>query len=955
MPATPPRLRPATLLAVVAALVIDATAASVDRGASVNLLANPSFEESADGQAPDHWQPYHREPPSWRLCDESRSGKRALAVEVRAPRADRKDPGCTFSSTQPITVEPGAQVYFSLWYRAERGTRGTMVMTFKFSLRQPPKQQVRRVNRITIHQVLVRDGNWHEHTVRASAPENTSEVAVAIGFWWPMGRIVVDDARAWTERVSVLPSAAHRFDAGPPGSELFPGFAPLTEDDRWGPERGSGWRGEVQAHDRYGPHFPYRRPEALASDLVYAADASLLIELPEARYGVAVMAGDIGGGWRFPYLGLLTGYSISVAGKPLASVPGIPAERHRGEKYFEHLRRPDWEPGDYAWDKYVAPRFPVYTTVVDHPGGPLDIAFRTCPVNMVVIYAGDGVPRMAGELAELDLLRRSHFPFKPRKQRPAPENPLVPTDTERQQGFLLFARSDLAPVWPKEAPRANEKRTMRGFAARGEFEPLTFVVHALRDLSGVIVSASPLVSAHGDAFPANRIRVQFVRYMDVILGNTYECRPRLIQDLERPLDVRRNSNRQFRLLFDVSPGTPAGTYAGSAVVKVANAPGSSIPVALRVLPIDLPDRVPDRYYQISTWNWHEPLTPPDETKALFEAALQCMKDHGHDTVYFGALPWKPSVTWDGARATEFDMTWYEYVLGLYRKLGFTEGRVTVSGWAFRPPVRRVAPDDQAVRHRITRELVAAHERMRQQKFPEIQAFYSELPSDGLPFERQIVDQRPYLQAGVPTFIQSIHHETAVKWAAKVDFVLYSPYGCIADFDRIVREHGKEWGFSNVGFRVRCKDTLAWWRYLWGWWFWRTPADIMANEHWNAVLANPYNPFDGRAFEHANSAYSAPNGFYPTTYLEWMREGRDDHRYIARLEALIRRAEHQQRVEARELAKDARGFLQRTRDRIPLEAKSYDWDAPIPGWSARDLVLHRWAVAVKIMKLQEALL
>ena len=68
---------------------------------------------------------------------------------------------------------------------------------------------------------------------------------------------------------------------------------------------------------------------------------------------------------------------------------------------------------------------------------------------------------------------------------PEPTGPvaLAPTADEARRGYVVFTRDPLLLVSPVSPPFPSERTTeLKAFAARGEFEPLSFAIHALEPL-----------------------------------------------------------------------------------------------------------------------------------------------------------------------------------------------------------------------------------------------------------------------------------------------------------------------------------------------------------------------------------------------------------------------------------------------------------------------------------------
>ena len=103
--------------------------------------------------------------------------------------------------------------------------------------------------------------------------------------------------------------------------------------------------------------------------------------------------------------------------------------------------------------------------------------------------------------------------------RPDPSPEPVWTEQQRQDGVAVYARPWCEPVWPDHKPRQHElDAPVRAFAAQGEYEPMTFTLHALRAVTNVDVRLSAMVCTNGRTrieIPAEDIDLRAVRYMYV--------------------------------------------------------------------------------------------------------------------------------------------------------------------------------------------------------------------------------------------------------------------------------------------------------------------------------------------------------------------------------------------------------------------------------------------------------
>ena len=114
------------------------------------------------------------------------------------------------------------------------------------------------------------------------------------------------------------------------------------------------------------------------------------------------------------------------------------------------------------------------------------------------------------------------------------------------------------------------------------------------------------------------------------------------------------------------------------------------------------------------------------------------------------------------------------------------------------------------------------------------------------------------------------------------------------------------------------------------------------------FTQPYNPFDSTLTEGGVNDFSgvaspSPTGPRPHTRYEWMREGRDDLRYISLLEELIGRAKKSNSVAAKRKSDEAQEFLKSVAESIRVEVY-HDKTPNDMWWPLQQYDRYRWTVA-----------
>ncbi|MBM4084985.1 MAG: hypothetical protein FJ272_09375, partial [Planctomycetes bacterium] len=250
------------------------------------------------------------------------------------------------------------------------------------------------------------------------------------------------------------------------------------------------------------------------------------------------------------------------------------------------------------------------------------------------------------------------------------------TAADRERGFVLFARPYLDAVFPNTIPKPEELNPKLDlFAARGEREPVTFSVRALRDLKGLTATVSPLDDGAGHGIPASLVEVRLVRNLrkrfhyaalEYILMPTY-------LELAKPLDLPANTAQRFWLTVHVPEDAAPAIYHGRVTVRAEGAE-ATIPLRLRVLPFKLDD--PPGIAYGPYYRPHQLAKQGDlaAQRDFIRRDLQDMRDHGMTSLGLCVGLDSAKVKMDGDKvdlgldgASPFEMA-----LDAYRDLRFPE-------------------------------------------------------------------------------------------------------------------------------------------------------------------------------------------------------------------------------------------------------------------------------------------
>lgn len=167
---------------------------------------------------------------------------------------------------------------------------------------------------------------------------------------------------------------------------------------------------------------------------------------------------------------------------------------------------------------------------------------------------------------------------------------------ETEAAFLLVAEYSTVKVMPDRAAIVGRPGSPVDIAlARGEVEAGQVIIAPLdRNLEGVRVSVSPLVSPEGRVLPDSAVDLAVMGYVHTdSVDLFYEVDrtgwfPDPILPFREAFDVDRERVQSLWLTVRAPAGQPPGTYEGRITVSPANTEARAIPVRVRVFDFTLP-------------------------------------------------------------------------------------------------------------------------------------------------------------------------------------------------------------------------------------------------------------------------------------------------------------------------------------------------------------------------------
>ena len=548
---------------------------------------------------------------------------------------------------------------------------------------------------------------------------------------------------------------------------------------------------------------------------------------------------------------------------------------------------------------------------------------------------------------------------------PRPDTTPKPEFTERQkrEGLVFYARPWCEPVWPDHNPRQHEIGVpARAFASWGEYEPITFTLHALKDFSSISVSLSDLVNTSDvsrASIKADLIDKRYVRYMYVRPNysafNTYYRAPDVLMPW-RPQPLPKGENLRLWMTVRVPLEQPAGLYHGSAAVS-ADGIKLDVPVILRVLPITLQkdqSLVYGQYYRQPLRNLNR--APDDFSRAWWrhkaDAEYIDMREHGMNTVVMGLSGWLENNQWRFA----FDRLQRD--IDLARSVGFDKPFACSipTGVLYHKHMKasmgshlsRVKMPPEEFFDELTSMVSFIETEARRRQWPELLYYPVDEPStrpESVAFMARVLAAIKRVP-NVRTYVTADpEHEQFGPMRPHVDVWCCQPFSLgreavLSD----MRERGVEyWCYPNhISGENDHTPTLGA-RMTYGFGFWQSGYRALIPWIYQASGGDPWNYLDYNTQDFFNRTGDdgAP---IPVTLWEAYREGIDDHRYVHTLQNQIARvaaAGHNAE------AAGAQSVLDQILETMNVQTK-YKNDGL---WSPETFNAWRWMLAEKILALQ----
>ncbi len=747
--------------------------------------------------------------------------------------------------------------------------------------------------------------------------------------------------------VSLIAQDVFKYDFGPNGQTVYPGFTAVGPDSSYSPVTKFGWTKPPGYFGKFSRWEAF--PDALTCDFAapaapltgqasgYKGSFEFRVDLPAGDYLVQVISGNYG---YLPSQIETFAYDLDTQRYRVPEPEEIQANGHRVfrraftsndlVREFYHDLNTVLRRGMTLWDRVVAWRFPTRTFKVAAPDGSLRLTFANLPVNAVMIWPAAKEAEATAFLEKLTAERRAQFPAKDTTPPPDGILPSLPTGAE-DKGYFLFlpARSD--EIHPNTIPKpAWIKPEVQAFAARGEFRSFAVAVYPLRDLTDCSASVSNFASSEGAVFPSARVDVRVLRYLELQFTSAspdYETVAYLpVHWGHIPID--RGISRVYWVTVHVPDDIRPGIYHGRFAFQPANAPATALPIAFRVLPFKLRP-LTDHYEALFHDYWQFPGGGVDRR-------VQWQRDAGFNVITARGI--MPNLAFRNGKLDPLNFLDWERQLDVYRRNGFPMQLVISQGatrGAYGAVKEYVTEPEfegrpQQVKDRFSPEFEDCYKKLaraisdefKHRGWPDI-VFYDAGEAEG------------YGPRGVRSeaHLMRLLHEAGVKNTASVsgyatplslrDSVPYMYLALISQINeenvKKVREAGSRLGIYGPG------ET----RFERGFWFWRTGALVCSEEGGVCLYGNPYDPLDGSNGHDWGDVYPTPEGPTPSLHTIGKRDGITDARYLFQLEQLIAEAKRSGSPAAKQAAAQARELLDAIADGIQLDIHYYETVAGEP--------------------------
>ena len=505
---------------------------------------------------------------------------------------------------------------------------------------------------------------------------------------------------------------------------------------------------------------------------------------------------------------------------------------------------------------------------------------------------------------------------------------VTPAEAEQEKGAIPYAIYQIKAItntkilpdtFPILGSPGNEVHVT---ACQGEYDPATFVVHALQDIKGLLVTATDL-HGNGSIIPASAVDIRVVKcwfQAGVLWNDNKQCllTPELLlkddrlvkvdlqdkknylrtsnlgdpeqyvlisgkdnknlEDIQphdadtlQPVDISAKRNKQFWITVHVPTNATPGDYRGTIKLSADGTPSAPIVLRVRVLPFSLekPALTYSMYYRgkLTRNNFlvkNQPAITPDwKSDQQYYAEMVNLKSHGVDF---------PIIC-------QSDEELVKKELEIRQKAGLPKGPLFATG--LHPGTIKRPEEAAALKQKVDRWVRIAEAF----GYGPVYAYGIDEGGEELIKLQQSAWDIVH-QQGVKVFA-AISSRFALKSAAYLDLANVSN---LPDPKIAAKYHAYGHQVFNYGYPQSGAEEPDTYRRKYGLPLWQTGYDgAMDYAYQHAKEGHIWNDFNHPSSRPTVVAYPTVNGVIDTVQWEGFREGVDDVRYVTTLLKAIQRA------------------------------------------------------------------
>ena len=524
--------------------------------------------------------------------------------------------------------------------------------------------------------------------------------------------------------------------------------------------------------------------------------------------------------------------------------------------------------------------------------------------------------------------------------------------------WLLLLPENPDTLWQMETIYAEKHVKKQLFAAGKEKKRFAWGVYNPETKAEIAFLATDLVHTEIDEIiPCENITIQKVHYWDQRIGwrsTVYYTIPELIQPVTVDTLDKKNFGHYWTTIL-IPPQKPAGLYHGKIKVLLGEQVNQEIEIELRIFPFDLIS--PEESWALYPGNYRWRNYTVDEIKK----EMNLIKEQGINVLFI-----EPIIRGDFKIQNDqlvINLNEANRYMELYEKMGFRE-----------PLLFSLQHADEHIRRLYRKAGIALSNETFEKAYKNLLQAIKTMKQEG----------------NWPEFVVIIIDEFAYKLEKKQKEALHlyelaKEIGlstCVTSDEKIVRQKlgdlidirsfSLKYVLLTEGQNERIRNELCkrsepfWWygsgcypgqegkifpnRFLTGFLFWKSGADVQWSWTFQRPKGNPYDDFDGSGKEPKDACIVYPlkkgNGFIPTLQWEGIREGITDMKYISTLKHYIELGKQSLSPDMIVKAGESEKRLQAIKEQIPW---FYDG-----GFDNTRADKFRWEIAQQIIRLQQKL-